>query len=90
MKTISNFKLLQTIDKHGATCKVKKAVSLKSKQEVAIKLIDKNLAETMKESFNIEINALKKLNHENVIRIVDHDTVPYKGHQREFIALELA
>lgn len=90
MNTISNFKLQNTIDKNGATCKVKKAVDVRTRQTVAVKLLKADLSKSMRESYQTEVEALSKLEHTNVIKMVESATAEYKGKQTDFLALELA
>ena len=90
MKTISHFKLQNTIDNNGATCKVKLAVDSRSKKTVALKVLKTDLSKSMRESYEVEVNSLAKLDHANVIKMIDHDTAEYKGKQTDFVALELA
>lgn len=90
MKTIGNYRVEGTIDNSGATCTVKRAIDQDSGDMVAIKMMHHDLSKSLKDSFQVEVDSLKKLSHSNVIKLFDHGKSEYKGKQTEFIALELA
>ncbi|KAJ5071080.1 serine/threonine-protein kinase brsk2-like protein [Anaeramoeba ignava] len=70
---IGSYTIIKTIGE-GATGKVKLAIDIKSKKQVAIKMISKTKVlktERMRTKAEREIAVLKLLNHPNVIKVID-------------------
>ena len=50
----------------------------------------RNLSKSLRDAFVTETNSLNKLDHPNVIKMLDFGSSDYKGKKTEFIILELA
>ena len=88
------YKIIKTIGS-GASCKVKLAENIKTGKEVAVKIINDNMDKKLKELINIEVQAMAKINHINVINQIEYGTGKYvkdNGVSKEvsYIVLEIA
>jgi len=64
--SIGRFKIGRTLGS-GASCKVKLAVDTETGRKVAIKILNGDMDEKMKELVMTEVEAMSKLNHINII-----------------------
>eukprot|EP00002_Diphylleia_rotans_P013360 TRINITY_DN2610_c0_g2_i3.p2 TRINITY_DN2610_c0_g2~~TRINITY_DN2610_c0_g2_i3.p2 ORF type:complete len:140 (+),score=36.04 TRINITY_DN2610_c0_g2_i3:424-843(+) len=71
-ETVENYKVLEVIGE-GHYSKVKRAVNIQTKEEVAIKVIERKQLrlDDMERELAREIVSLKKIHSEHVIRLID-------------------
>lgn len=91
---IGNYELLRTIGK-GASCKVKLARDKNSGGKFAVKIINDNTDEVLKQLIITEVQAMEHLKHTHVINQIEYGVGTYvknSGAKREviYIVLELA
>lgn len=92
--TLGKYSILRTLGV-GASCKVKLAQHLESGQQVAIKIMSDQIAETHKHLIMTEVKAMGHLKHMNIINQLEFGQEVYRktnGKERQvsFIVLELA
>ena len=92
---IGRFEVLKKLGE-GVTCKVKLGVDTETGRNVAIKILNKKLDLSMRNSVKNEIVAMQKLEHINVIKLVECGTGTYekedsnKSRTVDYIVLEIA
>jgi len=91
---IGRFQILHTLGS-GASCKVKLGIDGDTGRKVAVKIISDNMDKSLMELVNVEVQAMAKLTHVNVINQVEVGAGVYakkSGKKREvtYIVLELA
>jgi len=92
--TIGRYKITRTLGS-GASCKVKLAIDTETGRKVAIKILHGDMDEKMKELVMTEVEAMSKLNHENIIQQIEYGVATYnksngKKKEVQYIVLELA
>jgi len=77
-KYIEQYQILQTLGK-GASCKVKLAFdTANNNKKVAVKILNPDLGEDVKELLLDEINSLDKIDHPHVIKYLKRGKSEYK------------
>jgi serine/threonine protein kinase len=87
------YEILRTLGS-GGSCKVKLAFDKKSRQKVAVKIMNDDMGEEEKKLLSNEVKTMVDLNHENVVNYIEWGTDDYvkpSGSKRvDYISLELA
>ena len=73
---IGRFKILHTLGS-GASCKVKLAFDSETGRKVAVKIISDNMDKSLMELVKVEIDAMAKLQHVNIISQIECGTGVY-------------
>ena len=74
---IGNYKVIRTLGE-GSTCKVKLALDQKTGKKVAIKIMNSDLDQKLKELIMVEVQAMSKLKHQNVVEQIEFNTSLYE------------
>ena len=75
--TLDNYRVLRTLGS-GASCKVKLGEEIESGKKVAIKIMSPDMDLDTQNLVLTELNALQKLNHQNVLKILYSGKGEYK------------
>lgn len=91
---IGKYKVIRTLGE-GSTCKVKLAIDETNGNKVAIKIMNSDLDEKMRELIMVEVQAMSKLKHANIIEQMEVGTALYekpKGNNKmvSYIVMESA
>jgi len=91
---IGKYKVIRTIGS-GASCKVKLAKDSETGRKVAIKILNDDVDDKMKELVLTEVESMSKLNHSNIISQLEYGVGTYvkpsgKSKEVQYIVLELA
>lgn len=76
-KSLNQYTILKTLG-IGCTAKVKLGIDTSSDKKVAIKIMNADLELDALEYINNEIDALDKVNHLNIIKLIEHNVGQYK------------
>ena len=74
---IGKYKVIRTLGE-GSTCKVKLALDTQSGKKVAIKIMNSDLDDKMRELIMVEVQAMSKLKHANIIDQIEVGTTLYE------------
>jgi len=74
---IGKYDILRTLGS-GASCKVKMALDTETGRKVAIKIINDNLDEKMLELVKVEVEAMSKFQHVNIIEQQEYGNGVYE------------
>jgi serine/threonine protein kinase len=92
---IGKYEIVRTLGT-GASCKVKLAIDSESGRKVAIKVINDNMDQALKQLVMAEVKAMENLKHDNVITQVHYGEDMYEKSNKDkcrivsYIVLELA
>lgn len=91
---IGKFHIKRTLGQ-GGSCKVKYAVNTETKEKVAIKILNEDLTDEIRDHVMQEVKIMESLTHLNIIRQLEHGQEVYEsksGSKKKvnYIVLELA